>query len=91
MSEQHEKLAATVKELENELHSLDTVDDETRTLLDEALQEIHVVLNADGEAGSSSQTITDRLHHAAQEFESTHPTVAGAIARLIDGLVQIGI
>jgi hypothetical protein len=91
MSEQHEELTATVKELEGELHSLQSVDDETRAILKELLDEIRVVLHEDNTEDTHSQSMMERLNHAAHEFEAAHPTVAGTLNRLIDGLGQIGI
>lgn len=91
MSEQYEKLRATAKELEEELHSLKTVDDETRTVLHDVLQEVRAVLHEDEPGEFQPQSLTDRLHNAAQEFEGSHPTMAGIINRLIDGLGQMGI
>jgi hypothetical protein len=39
----------------------------------------------------SSDTVIDRLNHAAQQFENSHPTLTGILSRLIDGLGQMGI
>ena len=38
-----------------------------------------------------SDTVIDRLKHAAHQFENSHPTLTGLLSRLIDGLGQMGI
>jgi hypothetical protein len=39
----------------------------------------------------ASETVIDRLKHAAHQFENSHPTLTGILSRLIDGLGQMGI
>jgi chromosome segregation ATPase len=91
MSEHVEKLKATLAELEQELHSLESVDHETREVLAQAARDIEAVLS-DGERGEAEDpSLIDRLGHAAQEFEGSHPTLTGILSRLIDGLGQMGI
>ena len=91
MLDQFEKLKATVKELEEELHSVQTVDDGTRAVLHEVMQEIQSVLHEDGPTAFQPQSVTDRLNQALSQFEDDHPGMAGIIRRLIDGLGQLGI
>jgi phosphoglycolate phosphatase-like HAD superfamily hydrolase len=89
MSEHHRKIQATVRELEDELHQLESVDDETRRLLKEALQEILAALEP--EATLERESLMDRLRETAREFEGSHPTLSGIVMRLVDGLGQMGI
>jgi chromosome segregation ATPase len=91
MSEQIDRLRATVSELEQELHSLQTVDDETQRLLRQALQEIRTFLHEEEQAALQRRTLSDQLQTAAQSFEGSHPALAGLLSRLIDGLGQMGI
>jgi len=92
--------------LENELRALQAVDEQSSEVLQEALREIQSVLHfrqlgeasgpmaeePDGDAESGeSDTVMDRLRHAAHEFEGSHPTLTGLLSRLIDGLGQMGI
>jgi len=91
MSEQIDKLRATVSELEQELHTLQTVDDETQQLLRQALQEIRTVLHEEEQAALQRRTLSDQLQTAAQSFENSHPALTGLLSRLIDGLGQMGI
>jgi chromosome segregation ATPase len=91
MSEQVDKLRATVLELEQELRTLQAVDDDTRQVLQQALREIRTVLHEEEQAAIQRQSLRDQLESAAHGFEGSHPTVTGILSRLIDGLGQMGI
>lgn len=91
MSEQLEKLKATITELEEELHSLDELDDDSREVLQAAVQEIQTTLEAKGPGDLESQSLTNRLNEVTRGFEGSHPTLSGIVNRLIDGLGQMGI
>jgi len=91
MSEQVEKLKATVEELEEELHSLEELDDDSRAVLREAVREIQATLHEKEPGDMESQSLTDRLTDVTHGFEGSHPTLTGIVSRLIDGLGQMGI
>ena len=91
MSEHVEKLRATVLELEQELRSLPTVDDEARQVLQDAMRQIRTALHEEEQAEQQRQTLRDQLQAAATEFEGSHPTLTGLLSRLVDGLGQMGI
>ncbi len=91
MPERLEKLRATVQELESELQSLDTLDDEARALLREAADEIHSVLEEKDPSKPAPESLTERLTHSAQEFEAEHPTLSGVVNRIVEVLRQMGI
>ncbi len=91
MSEHVEKLRATVLELEQELRSLPTVDDEARQVLQDAMRQIRTALHEEEQAEQQRQTLRDQLQTAATEFEGSHPTLTGLLSRLVDGLGQMGI
>jgi hypothetical protein len=91
MSELQDKLRTTVAELETELHGLDSVDDETRQVLQEAVREIRAALHDEEAADWSRDSMTERLADAACSFEDSHPTLTGILRRLVDGLAQMGI
>ncbi len=91
MSEHTEKLKAAVAELEEELRSLETLDDETSEVLEEALREIQAALNPDEATELEAESLMDRLNDATHDFEGSHPTLTGIIGRLLDGLGQMGI
>ena len=69
MSEHVEKLRATVLELEQELRSLQTVDDEARQVLQDAMRQIRAALHEEEQAERQRQTLRDQLLAAAHVFE----------------------
>lgn len=85
------KLQATIEELQAELASLETVDDQTRAALEEAVGEIQAALHKEehGELGESS--LITKLRDSAEQFEASHPTLFGIVSRTIDALGQMGI
>ena len=89
MHERIEKLRQTVKELEEELASVEAFDDDTRQMLEEAVSEIQTVLQEEGELEPDS--VIERLRSAEEEFQVSHPTLSGIVARMIDALGQLGI
>ncbi|HEX5105103.1 MAG TPA: DUF4404 family protein [Pirellulaceae bacterium] len=90
MPDRHEKLRATLHELEAELRELDSLDDETRQLLAEAALEITTALTK-GEKSEQTQQVEGSLRERLEEFEASHPQLAMIVGRLIDGLGQLGI
>ncbi len=85
------KLQATIDELQAELASLQTVDDETRAVLEEAVEEIHAALGKEAHADLGESSLITRLRDAAEQFEASHPTLFGIVSRTIDALGQMGI
>jgi uncharacterized membrane protein len=91
MPERLNKLRDTVEELERELQALDEVDPETRRLLEDARSDIHEALAREEPETLDTGTLTGRLEEIARRFEATHPTLAGVLERLVNGLAQLGI
>jgi chromosome segregation ATPase len=88
-----EQLQATLKELQAELDSLDSLDDPTRTMLESAVQDIQTTLRAktDDESTEDTESLVSGLRDAIDRFESSHPTLTGILSRLVDMLGQMGI
>ncbi len=91
MSENLDKLRATLSELKDELHSLDTLDVDTRQSLEGIMGEINGALHKSDEVDLEHHTIIQRLKDAADGFEESHPTLSGIVGNIIDALGQIGI
>jgi uncharacterized coiled-coil DUF342 family protein len=89
MPDRLEKLRAALAELNEELRT-DSLDDETREQLAQAAAEIAASLRRGKRTEQTSRT-QDSLQGRLAEFEASHPELAGVIARLIDGLGQLGI
>lgn len=91
MPERIEKLRALLDELEHELHGVESLDDESRSMLKEAAAEIETALQAEDVSEIEHQTLSDRLNDAVSEFESSHPTIYAVVNRMVDVLGQMGI
>jgi hypothetical protein len=98
------KLRATLRELEEELAGIETLDDQTRAELALAREEIEAALEVHGSEASASEsgsaaadapevptTAVDRLRAATRDFEAEHPNLTAIVQRTIDGLSQLGI
>ena len=85
------KLQETIEELQAELASLETVDDETRAVLEDAVAEIQAALHKEEHAELGESTLITKLRDSAEQFEASHPTLFGIVSRTIDALGQMGI
>ncbi len=90
MSDRLDKLRSTLRQLEDELAALGTLDDATREQLAVACEEIASSLRR-GKAPSSSSNADDSIQGRLADFEASHPQFAGVVTRLLDGLAQLGI
>jgi len=91
MPERIEKLRTLLDELEQELHGVESLDDELRTMLREAAEEIQTALQAEDVTSMEHQTLSARLNDAVSEFVSSHPTLYAVVNRMVDVLGQMGI
>ena len=91
MSEHVERLRAVIQELENELSSLESLDEETRNALEGTVGEIQATLQRPGPSPVDGGAIQNRLQDSLQEFGASHPALASMLSRVIDTLGQIGI
>jgi class 3 adenylate cyclase len=87
--ELHEVLAA----LHEELNRAETVDHESRRLLQELMTDISKLLAVADEAEPAERPagLTERLAEISKEFEDHHPALVSAIGRLADALSRIGV
>jgi len=85
------KLKDTLRDLETELNSLTTVDSEIRELLEEAAAEIQTAIHREDPSQLEPHSLSEKLTTAAEDFESSHPTLFGIVSRIVDVLGQMGI
>ena len=85
------KLQATIEELQAELASLETVDSQTRAVLEDAVSEIEAALHTEEHAELGESSLITKLRDSAEQFEASHPTLFGIVSRTIDALGQMGI
>lgn len=100
MPERIEKLRSTLAELEAELSELDSLDPASRRRLEEVAAEIDATLRRSDDyanershepASEAAPSVRDQLVENVELFRVQHPTVAGILQRLVDGLAQLGI
>lgn len=96
MNEQLEKLQAAVQDLEQAIGDVDTLDPQARQALEQAARDIQQALAGSSEPAVTAlsvtaPSVTERLQEAARQFETSHPTLAGVLERIVDALGQLGI
>jgi hypothetical protein len=91
MPEKIQKLRILVDELEQELQGVESLDDESRSMLKEAADEIQTALQKEDVEGIEHQTMSARLNDVVAEFETSHPTLYAVVNRMVDVLGQMGI
>jgi len=95
MSDRIEKLRATLAELEAELNDVDSLDADSRGRLQEVADEIATALrrsNPEKELRlEPPHNMREQLIENVETFRVQHPTIAGILQRLVDGLAQLGI
>ncbi len=91
MSDEIDKLRMALGELQQELETVETLDTETASALEQAIHEIHSALHPDEAASLQSDTLIQRLQDATESFESSHPSLTSIVTRIVDGLGQMGI
>lgn len=91
MSDQAKRIAELVHELEDELHQVDSLSEESQQALREAIGEIQTALKTQSPEADSAADATKSLGDVIHEFEASHPALANAVSRLINALGQMGI
>ena len=88
-----EELKKTLASLHEELAHNQSVDPELRELLVRLAEDIDDVLHpaAPPPDEDSDESLVDRVKHAAEHFEESHPQLAAIIGRMADSLSQLGI
>ncbi|WP_283788187.1 DUF4404 family protein [Bermanella sp. WJH001] len=83
----HDELKSKLTQLKQAIGNIDTLDDESRALLQQLDQDIKTVLT--GEPADVS--LNDRLEQQAVEFDSEHPKTSAVIRDIMDMLARMGI
>ena len=87
-----ERLRQTLEELHRELEEVEAVDDRSRELMGEVLEDIRGVLERSGGGVPGEQPgLIDRLREATYDFEESHPQLAAAADRVMNALANLGI
>lgn len=95
MSEHVDKLRRTLDKLQEELRNVESLDPESRSLLENAMGEMDTALHRGLQHGEESaeerQTLADQFREVGQQFDESHPTISRIVGNLIDVLGQMGI
>lgn len=103
MSDAQQNLRSSLTALRDQLHSTSLPDaeisPEMRALLEGVMTDIEGVLRSKPSgttvpsptAAQEQKSLVQRLTRVEKEFEETHPTLAGVVGRLLDGLANMGI
>jgi hypothetical protein len=96
VSDDLDRLRATLAQLHKELDRVETTDPEIQRLLESAVADIlGTIERREGAAAPSAEetdeSIVDRLSAAARHYEETHPTLSGVLGSIIDTLSRMGI
>ncbi len=83
-----ETLEETLRDLHEQLASIEDLDDEHVEMLRASLAEIQQTLD---EKDVNTASIAKRLEDATQNFSGSHPVLTNTVGRLADLLSQMGI
>ena len=87
---ERQNVTKQLKELHQELERAPELRQEDRDLLAQLLRDIQAVLDKT-EGAPHVESIRERLEDAAHRFEVTHPSLTEVVARVINGLSNMGI
>lgn len=83
----HEQLKSKLTQLKQALGHMDTLDDESRVLLQQLERDIKDALAAN----TMDDSINHRLEQQAVAFDTQHPNASAVIRDIIDVLGKMGI
>ena len=85
-------LQNSIEKLHRELASADSIDDESREMLQELAQDVEKLAGDEGAATKVEHaSTTGQLQNAALRFESEHPKLSMTLGEVIDALGRLGI
>ncbi len=88
---ERKNLQRIIENLHRELASTDSIDDESRVLLQELAQDVEKLAGDEDAADVERETTTGQLQTAALRFESEYPKLSMALGEVIDALGRLGI
>jgi Domain of unknown function (DUF4404) len=83
------ELERRLQELHAELARTQSVDSESREMLENVRRDIESVLERSDEPGR--RTLRGRLEAAIEHFEASHPVLTATMGRVMDQLANLGI
>ncbi len=83
------RLRTLLVELDRELKSTGSLDDQSKDLLEQVLADVRK-LESPADAGQH-QSAEDSLRKLVLRFETDHPRLSGAVGQVADALSKLGI
>jgi hypothetical protein len=84
-------LQSILENLHRELASADSIDEESRVLLQDLAQDVERLAGDADAADVEHESTAGQLQNAALRFESDHPKLAMALGEVIEALSKLGI
>ena len=94
MSSDRAKLEATLEELRSVLEHASVLEPTAAERMHRLIVEAEALVaepQTANQPGTARHSLRQRLHEATRDFETAHPTLAGAVGSVIDALAQMGI
>jgi hypothetical protein len=89
---EQQQLHERLKQLHTELQQIDSVDDDSRAMLQNIEDDIQTLLNAkESDRRRQYKGFGERLRDGIERFEASHPDLALTMGQLADMLAKIGI
>lgn len=87
-----DRLRESLETLHRELRNIQSVDEASRSILRDLMNDIAEILERPEEAPSERHaTLMGRLRESTRHFKASHPEVASVFERAIDTLSSMGI
>lgn len=86
-----DELQRLIARLHEELSSADTVDEQSRMLLEKLTRDIQNIASRSDSPPDERESATGQLEEVALKFEAEHPKLSMALGELADALGKIGI
>ncbi len=86
-----EELQRLIAQLHERLNSADTVDEQSRVLLQKLTRDIQNMATGEAAPSDERESTTSQLEAVALKFEADHPKLSMALGELADALGKIGI
>jgi hypothetical protein len=84
-------LRENLEQLQHEIENAKFVDENEERFLRELLDDIRRLLESKERRAEPHDSLTERLGHAMEQFEESHPTLTANLARLSESLGRIAV
>ena len=88
---ERDKLRQLIGDLHRELSATDSIDADSRLLLEELSGDIEQLVATDAPSTKHRDTASAQLEDAALKFETEHPKLSMVLGEIMDALGKLGI